>query len=129
MRGAPSLPLRVTVATLAVLAMAPTPGDVGGCGAEPALLDAKSYEATRKRQDCERCEECAVTTARCARACDAKAPPDIVVPPMCAPLLRDGQVCIRALGAASCEDFATYVADEAPRSPSECQFCRQGASP
>ena len=84
------LALRLVAACLAVLAMAPTPGDVGGCGAAPALLDATSYEATRKRQDCERCEECGVTTARCARACDPKAPSDIVIPSACAPLLRDG---------------------------------------
>lgn len=129
MRASPSIALRSAVVCLAILAMAPTPGDVGGCGAEPALLEPTSYEATRKRQDCERCEECGIATARCARACDPKAPSDIVIPPTCAPLLRDGQVCVRALGAASCEDFATYVADEAPRTPSECQFCRQGTTP
>jgi hypothetical protein len=121
--------LRVTIACLGVLAMAPTPGDVGGCGSEAELLEPSSYEATRKRQDCQRCEECSVTTERCARACDPAKPSDIVVPPSCLPLLRDGQVCIRALVAASCTDFATYVDDVAPRTPSECQFCRQGTSP
>jgi hypothetical protein len=109
--------------------MAPTPGDVGGCGSEAVLLDRASYEATRRQKDCQRCEECGVTTARCARACDPAKPQDLFVPPSCLPLLHDGQVCIRALGAASCADFATYVDDVAPRTPSECQFCRQGTSP
>lgn len=121
--------LRVAVVCFGVLAMAPTPGDVGGCGAKVELLDLSSYETTRKRQDCERCAECGVVTERCARACDPSKPSDIAIPKTCAPLLRDGQVCIRALGAASCEEFASYVDDVAPRTPSECQFCRQGTGP
>lgn len=121
--------LRVTVACLGLLAMAPTPGDVGGCGSDAELLDRASFEATRKLQDCRRCTECDVRGERCARACDTAAPSDIDVPTSCLPLLRDGQVCIRALDAASCADFATYVDDVAPRTPSECQFCRQGTSP
>lgn len=120
-----SLCLRVAVACLGVLAMAPTPGDVGGCGGEPALLDVVSFSDGRKRIDCDRCLECGVTTERCARACDPAKPPDIAVPTTCRPLLRDGQVCVRAVAAASCEAFATYVDDVAPRSPSECQFCRE----
>lgn len=122
---APTLLLRLTVICLGVLAMAPTAGDVGGCGKDPQLLDDSSYSDARKHQDCARCEECGLATQRCLRACDAKAPPDIVVPTSCRPLLRDGQVCLRALAAASCDDFATYVDDASPRAPSECQFCRE----
>jgi hypothetical protein len=33
-------------------------------------------------------------------------------------------VCLRALEAASCGTFATYVDDLAPAVPSECDFCR-----
>ncbi len=127
MSARPSLLLRVVVACLGVLAMAPTVGDVGGCGSEAQLLDAASFSNARKAQDCNRCQECGVPTERCARACDPAKPPDITVPDSCRPLLRDGQVCLRALAAASCDTFASYVDDVAPRSPSECQFCRESA--
>jgi hypothetical protein len=119
--------LRVVVAWLGVLAMAPTPGDVGGCGSDAQLLDETSFSDGRKRADCGRCRECELTTERCVRACDPAKPPDIQVPSTCKPLLRDGQVCLRALSAASCDDYASYVDDLAPRSPTECQFCREVA--
>ncbi len=119
--------LRVVVACLGVLAMAPTPGDVGGCGSEAELLDPASFSEARKRIDCELCLECSVATERCTRACDPAQPSDIAVPATCRPLFRDGQVCLRAIAAASCEAFATYVDDDAPRSPTECQFCRESA--
>ncbi|MBX3186889.1 MAG: hypothetical protein KF819_07740 [Labilithrix sp.] len=119
----------LVVATLGVLLMAPTPGDTGGCGREATELDRDRYANARKGQDCDRCEECGLTTARCARACDPQKPADIALPQTCYPLLRDGEVCLRALGAASCETFATYVDDEAPVAPSECNFCRVAPEP
>lgn len=108
---------------LAILCMAPTAGDIGGCGATIAALDPAAYAFERKDLDCRRCQECALTTPRCARACDATKSPDVSVPSTCKPVKHDGEVCIRALEAASCDDYASYVA-EAPTSPSECQFCQ-----
>ena len=49
---------------------------------------------------------------------------DVFIPQTCRPLLHDGEVCLRALNAASCSDYATFVDDDAPALPSECEFCR-----
>jgi hypothetical protein len=117
---------------LGVLSMAPTPGDVGGCGREPALLDERGYASTRRSTDCTRCRECGLTSARCLAACDPTTAAAIAFPPGCVPLVRDGEVCIRALRVASCEDYAAYLSDTAPSVPSECDFCRgvaQAADP
>lgn len=112
----------VIVASATVLA-APTVGDVGGCGRVATELDKDVFAATRKREDCRRCAECELTAPRCVRACDAGAPPEVRFPLTCQPLLHDGEACLRALRAASCDDYATYV-DDAPVTPSECDFCR-----
>lgn len=119
----------VVVGVLGVLAMAPTVGDTGGCGRTATDLDRGRYANGRKLQDCERCEECSITNARCLRACDPKQPPEIVLPVTCQPLYHDGEVCLRALAASSCDDFATYVDDDAPVTPSECEFCVVPAPP
>lgn len=117
---------RLSLATIAlgVLLMAPTVGDTGGCGRTASELDHDRYANARKLEDCLRCQECALDTARCLRACDPKALPEIALPQTCRPLYHDGEVCLRALAAASCDTFATYVDDEAPASPGECNFCR-----
>lgn len=115
--------LALAVAVLGVLLMAPTPGDTGGCGRTATELDGDRYASARKQQDCTRCEECELTTARCVRACDPKQLPELELPATCRPLLHDGAVCLRALAAASCEKFATYVED-APANPTECDFCQ-----
>lgn len=117
----------LVVVLLGVLCMAPTPGDVGGCGREPELLDERAYAETRRKTDCDRCNACAIGTERCALACRTDVAPQLGFPEGCAPLLRDGEVCIRALEAASCESYATYLSDDAPTVPSECQFCRPRA--
>lgn len=117
------------VAVLGALTMAPTAGDVGGCGHEATLLDPAIFGAARKEEDCERCKECGVETTRCKSACNPSAAPDIVLPPTCRPLLHDGEVCLRAIAAASCDDFASYVDDVAPTTPSECEFCRVAPPP
>ena len=116
--------LSSAVVVLGVLLMAPTPGDTGACGRTATELEHDRYTNARKVEDCQRCQECGLDTARCQRACDPKALPEIVLPPTCRPLYRDGEVCLRALGAASCDTFATYVDDDAPANPSECDFCR-----
>lgn len=115
---------RAVVVVLAAMCMAPTAGDVGGCGRTATELDPDDYADARKEEDCDRCRACGIDNARCRRACDPKQPPDIDLPATCKPLRHDGEVCIRALHAASCETFATYVDDVAPAAPSECEFCR-----
>lgn len=116
--------LSVVVIALAPLIMAPTVGDVGGCGAEAQTLDLASFGEARKNEDCEHCSSCGIGSARCERACDPAMPPDVHVPETCRPLLHDGEVCIRALHAAPCDKWLGYVDDVAPTAPSECEFCR-----
>lgn len=115
--------LSVVIAVLGALLMAPTVGDTGGCGRTATELERDRYESARKLQDCERCEECGITTARCERACDPLQLPEIELPATCSPLYHDGAVCLRALAAAACDTFASYVDDESPTTPSECEFC------
>ena len=115
--------LVVIAAALGVLLMAPTVGDTGGCGRTISELDRDAYANARKLEDCERCQECGLDTARCGRACDSKEPPEIALPLTCRPLYHDGEVCLRALGAASCDTYATYVDDDGPATPTECDFC------
>jgi hypothetical protein len=109
---------------LALFCLAPTAGDVGGCGTTPTALDPGIFAAARKTEDCQRCTACGLSTPRCLRACDPGAPPETIVPSTCAPLQHDGEVCLRALDAASCSSYATYVDPIAPATPSECDFCR-----
>ena len=117
-------PFKIAVVVLGVLSMAPTAGDVGGCGAEITTLDPLAFALARKELDCERCQECGITSARCERACDPSKPVETVIPETCSPLQHDGEVCIRALHAASCDAYRTYVDEASPATPSECQFCR-----
>ena len=114
----------IVTALLGVLVMAPTVGDTGSCGRTATDLDRDRYANARKLEDCMRCQECGLTTARCVSACDPAQLPEIVLPPTCRPLFHDGEVCLRALGAASCSTYATYVDDDAPSVPSECDFCQ-----
>ena len=104
--------------------MAPTPGDVGGCGVTAEPLSQDQFSLARKETDCKRCAQCDIQTERCANACDAGAPGDVTFPSTCKPLYQDGLVCIHALTAASCDDYARYMSDTAPEVPTECQFCR-----
>lgn len=114
---------------LGVLCLAPTPGDVGGCGTEPTALEKDAFARERKQVDCDRCRECALRTNRCARACDATIAADARLPRTCEPLAHDGRVCIRALRDADCEAYAGYVADVSPSTPGECRFCRIEGEP
>ena len=115
---------RLVVLVLAALCMAPTVGDVGGCGSEATELDSEGYSFARKEEDCTRCRACGIATARCGRASDPAAPQDVDLPSTCRPVVHDEVVCLRALHAASCEAFASYVDDFAPATPSECEFCK-----
>jgi hypothetical protein len=108
---------------LLLFCTAPTPGDIGGCGQNPDILDAPTFFANKKRIDCSRCLDCGLTTQTCTTACDDNAPFDTQFPKDCVPLVHDGEVCLHALQYASCDDYATYVADSAPATPTECDFC------
>jgi hypothetical protein len=111
------------IAVLGILLMAPTVGDTGACGRTATDLDHERYANARKLEDCQRCQECGLATARCQSACDPTQLPEIVLPPTCRPLFH-GEVCLRALAAASCATYATYVDDDAPAVPTECDFCQ-----
>lgn len=119
-----SRPLSLAIALLGILLMAPTVGDTGACGRTATDLDRDKYANARKLQDCERCQECGLTTARCESACDRKTLPEIALPATCRPLYHDGEVCLRALAAASCDTYASYVDDDAAATPTECDFCQ-----
>jgi len=104
--------------------MGPTVGDVGSCGKTAQDIDAGTFGFARKRLDCKRCIECKLTTNRCKDACDSMTPSDVSFDPTCRPLVHDAEVCLNALGAASCSDYAQYISDEVRLVPSECDFCR-----
>ena len=113
------------VAVLAlVFGAAPTVGDVGSCGSAASDLHPAPFAIARKEIDCRRCTECRLATQTCRSACDPNAPGTAGWPSTCHPLLHDGQVCLRALLAASCGDYAPFVDDVAATTPSECDFCR-----
>lgn len=112
-------------ALLAVLfGAAPTVGDVGACGTKATPLDEATFAADRKALDCQRCTRCGLTTQLCADACDPSKPSPVGWPKTCFPVEHDGVVCLDALEAASCGDYASFVSDVAPTVPGECDFCR-----
>jgi hypothetical protein len=121
---------RVALGVVAlVFGVGATVGDIGSCGKAPTDLDAAVFARARKIVDCERCTECGLSTARCAAACDADAGANETFPPNCAPLYQDGLVCLNALLAAPCGDYALYVDDNARLVPTECEFCRPDGGP
>ncbi len=110
--------------SLAVLAFctAPTPGDVGGCGQRAEELDPELFFRAKAATDCERCNECTLATKTCSKACNEE---ELLraFPDDCLPLVHDGEVCLRALAAASCDDYERYVRDARREVPTECSFC------
>lgn len=107
-----------------VFGTAPTVGDIGSCGTAASDLDPANFASARKVVDCTRCTHCKLNTETCRNACDRSAPGTAGWPSTCHPLVHDGEVCLRALQAASCDDYVAFVNDVAPTSPSECDFCR-----
>ena len=102
---------------------APTPGDVGGCGQAPAELDPGTFFASKANIDCQRCEDCSLTRVSCQNACNVPDNFPSAFPDNCVPLVHDGEVCLRALLHASCDDYASYMSDSSPSVPTECNFC------
>lgn len=107
----------------ALLCLAPSAGNIGSCGQEAVALDATKFLTVKAVVDCASCTECGLTTQVCASACAGEVPEDAAFPQGCLPLVHDGEVCLDALRAASCGDYASYVADEGATIPTECNFC------
>ena len=115
--------------TLLVLCVAaPTAGDIGSCGQELQLLDAQKFFGEKQFTDCLMCRECGIGTQFCADSCGEVLLQDSF-PEDCFPLVHDGEVCLNALRAASCDEYTTYVDDLAPTVPTECNFCPVGEKP
>jgi hypothetical protein len=117
-----------TLATVVVILLcaAPVPGDVGSCGQPIQRLDANRFFGAKKLVDCRRCTECSIPSASCGRACDAEGTVSGSFPAGCVPLVHDGEVCLRALLYASCDDYSGYMDDANPQVPTECNFCPRG---
>jgi len=113
---------------LALLAGAPTAGDIGSSCQPVVLLDHTKFFSAKQGLDCDRCTSCSLTSTACNAACGKKpvAPP---FPKNCYPLVHDGEVCLRALTAASCSDYALFVADHGAIIPTECDFCPADKAP
>jgi hypothetical protein len=114
---------RLAAVVAALLCAAPVPGDIGACGQPVQRLDAPRFFVARKAIDCRRCQLCSLGTETCATACDGRPPVLSAFPDGCAPLVHDGEVCLRELLSASCNDYAAFVSDVGPSVPSECDFC------
>jgi hypothetical protein len=112
--------LRLAIVALLFL-MAPTAGDIGGCGQPADDLDPNKFFVEKQQVDCQRCADCQLVTDACTRACGP--PMGGTFPPLCFPVVHDGEVCIDALYAASCSDYRSYVADQGATVPTECNFC------
>ncbi len=113
---------RAVLLALAGACLAPTPGDIGGCGQPVEDLDARAFFRAKAQVDCDACGECGLKSDACAVACSGGTGEE-QFEEGCYPLLHDGEVCLRALRHGSCEDYASYVADVAPTTPTECDFC------
>jgi hypothetical protein len=112
---------RWLLAALAAFCLAPTPGDIGGCGQTARDLDPVVFFNSKQSIECSRCGECGLRTPACEIACDRVEVPE-EFPEGCFPLVHDGTVCLRALTQGSCEQHREVMSDP-PRVPSECNFC------
>lgn len=108
---------------LALLVMAPVAGDIGSCGQKAAELDPVKFFWEKQGVDCQQCQRCGFQTENCTQACESPFDPDVSFDPDCFPLVHDGEVCLNALVIADCESYAEYVRDQAPTTPTECNFC------
>jgi hypothetical protein len=109
------------IAAFVVSSAAPTAGDIGGCGQQAALLDDAKFFAQKARIDCDRCQTCGFASETCELACEGDT--GETFPAGCQPLVHDGEVCLRALTDADCDDYASYVVDQGATTPTECAFC------
>ena len=112
--------LRLALVALFFL-MAPTVGDIGSCSQSADDLDPNKFFLSKQAVDCQRCADCNLLTQACMVACGP--PMGGTFPPLCYPVVHDGEVCLDALQVASCSDYASYVADQGSTVPTECVFC------
>ena len=122
-RGPASRPALLRAAVAALACLAPGAGNIGSCGQEAQPLDATKFLTQKNAVDCAGCIECGLATGPCTQACDGVVPADASFPEGCLPLVHDGEVCLDALRAASCDELSAYVADEGATIPTECNFC------
>lgn len=112
---------RLWLALAALTCMAPTPGDIGGCGQPARLLDARRFFEKKRSIDCSACSVCGIRRRTCSTVCTDPVPNEF--PPGCFPLVHDGEVCLRALTYSTCDEYLGYLDERAPRVPTECEFC------
>ena len=113
---------RILLVCLCAMCAAPTPGDIGGCGTPPRLLDGEKFFTKKQELDCAACRSCDLSSNACELSCD-EALIQSEFPEGCFPLVFDGEVCLRALSYSTCDDYAAYMSDAAPSIPTECDFC------
>ncbi len=131
-RRATAGPRRRSLVKLALVAMlfiaGPTAGDIGSCGQEIVELDPIKFFGEKQAIDCRQCLDCDFLTTFCEDSCG-----DVLLessfPEDCFPLVHDGEVCLNALRAAGCDEYAAYVDDLAPTVPAECNFCPPDQKP
>ncbi|MCC6216581.1 MAG: hypothetical protein IT376_17095 [Polyangiaceae bacterium] len=114
------------VGVLLAFCMGPVPGDGGGCGQPAVELDPETFFRGKAAIECERCTECGLLTESCRAACELRATRPTAFDPGCFPLVHDGEVCLRALYYAPCDELSAFVRDVAPLVPTECDFCPPG---
>jgi len=128
----PTPPRRRAVAKVAVLAVlfvaAPTAGDLGSCGQDVVELDPIKFFSEKQAIDCHQCLDCGFVTTFCEASC-GNVLLETSFPEDCFPLVHDGEVCLNALRAAGCDEYAAYVDDVAPTVPTECNFCPPDQQP
>ncbi len=107
---------------LGALCAAPTPGDVGGCGQHPEVLDGPIFFERKRELDCQKCGDCRFDSEFCGDVC-SPATVAAEFPTGCVPLVHDGEVCLNAIDAAGCDEYEDYSKDQGRLSPSECLFC------
>jgi hypothetical protein len=113
---------RLLLVLVALLFLAaPTPGDIGCASRSAEDLDPNKFFLAKQQDDCAACNACGFVTQACMRAC--RSPMGGSFPDQCYPVIHDGDVCLDALEAASCAQYASYVADEGATIPTECDFC------
>jgi hypothetical protein len=115
--------IRLAIALLFFTA-APTAGDIGSSCQPEDELDPVRFWGVKQAIDCQLCDECQVATKACSRACSKTLIFDDF-PSSCRPVEHDGEVCLDALLAASCAEYAEFMADEGSTIPTECAFCRE----
>jgi hypothetical protein len=118
------------VVILATLVAAPTVGDIGSCGTPAEPLGAPEFFSARLSLECDRCNTCGFTASPiCKQVCadlQKKRFPS-TFPDGCHPVTHDGDVCLNAIEALSCNDFGDLVTDP-PIVPTECDFCPASAT-